>query len=206
APAPVLRVGVADVVMARGRPGAGRGLVALADVAPGEVLLSVPLSRVFSSQPNSELHWSADMALRLLRARHRAQTEAAARAATATAGEGEVSLSAARDVHAVDEDMEGEEGEGLEEDEEEQVDWGPWIRMLPSAVRTPLEYDDAEVRQLGCPYVIEEVRAMQQCMRDCYEVVRQEVESLGCGWKDFLWAVQVRIRAAEGRMMRLMMG
>jgi hypothetical protein len=42
---PRLRVAVRDL-----GPGRGRGLVAAADVAPGETLLSVPLTRVFASQ------------------------------------------------------------------------------------------------------------------------------------------------------------
>jgi hypothetical protein len=55
--------------------GGGRGLVAVADAEPGAVLLSCPFDRVFSSTPEKELeasgmHWAAEMAMRLLQARH----------------------------------------------------------------------------------------------------------------------------------------
>lgn len=57
-------------------PQYGRCLVAAEDVpATGSVLLSVPIDRVFASQPAGELeiHWAAEMALRLLQARHASQ-------------------------------------------------------------------------------------------------------------------------------------
>ncbi|GLC44731.1 hypothetical protein PLESTB_000970800 [Pleodorina starrii] len=159
-------------------PGRGRGLVAAVDVAGGETLLSVPLTRVFTSDPDSDLHWSAEMALRLLRARHLAA--AAQHRGTAARGGGG---SQARGGEG--------EGEGGGPESLGEAGWGPWIRALPSAVRTPLEYGEEEVRQLGCPYVMEEVRLMQQCVRDCFEVLQPELSELGCGWGDFLWAVQI---------------
>jgi hypothetical protein len=48
-----------------------RGLVALQDVKPHQQLLSVPFSNIYMSAPEHELelHWSAEMALRLLKER-----------------------------------------------------------------------------------------------------------------------------------------
>lgn len=49
-----------------------RGLVALQDVKPNQLLLSVPFSKIYMSAPEHELelHWSAEMALRLLEHQH----------------------------------------------------------------------------------------------------------------------------------------
>ncbi|GIL67250.1 hypothetical protein Vafri_20683 [Volvox africanus] len=161
-------------------PDRGRGLIALSDVAPGEILLSVPLTRVFTSQPDSELHWSAEMAVRLLRAKHLSAQQHQKQ------HEGALQYSDDEGIQApkVLDDLAGPEVMG-------EAGWGPWIAALPSAVRTPLEYDEEEVRQLGCPYVMEEIQVMQQCVRDCYEVLQPELEGVGCGWQEFLWAVQI---------------
>ncbi|KAG2439439.1 hypothetical protein HXX76_004795 [Chlamydomonas incerta] len=149
-----LAVGVRDL-----GEGRGRGLVALRDVGPEETLLSVSMDRVFCSEPDSELHWSADMGLRLLKARHASRQQAQ-----------QPALQQSRSGGA--------------------VDWGVWIRSLPTAVRTPLEYGDAELGALD-EYMAAEVVGMQQCVQDCFEVVRPELDAIGCGWEDFLWAVQV---------------
>ncbi|GLI70349.1 hypothetical protein VaNZ11_015310 [Volvox africanus] len=161
-------------------PGRGRGLIAISDVAPGEILLSVPLTRVFTSQPDSELHWSAEMAVRLLRAKHLSAQQHQKQHGEALQYSDDEGIQGPK----VSNDLTGPEVAG-------EAGWGPWIAALPSAVRTPLEYEEAEVRQLGCPYVMEEVQVMQQCVRDCYEVLRPELEGMGCGWQDFLWAVQI---------------
>ncbi|KAK9901334.1 hypothetical protein WJX75_007184 [Coccomyxa subellipsoidea] len=61
-----LKIGVNDL------GGSGRGLVAQEDVAPGEILLSVPLDSVFSdleTDESSHLSWSGRMALKLLEQR-----------------------------------------------------------------------------------------------------------------------------------------
>ncbi|KAG2445278.1 hypothetical protein HYH02_008745 [Chlamydomonas schloesseri] len=151
-----LAVGVRDLGAGR-----GRGLVALRDVGPGETLLSVSMDRVFCSEPESELHWSADMALRLLKARHAASQQPKAQAQHAQSGR-----------------------------KPDGADWGVWIRSLPTAVRTPLEYSDAELGALD-EYTAAEVMGMQQCVAACFEAVLPELEAIGCGWEDFLWAVQV---------------
>ncbi len=48
--------------------------------------------------------------------------------------------------------------------------WEPWIAALPRHVRTPLEYDSADIQRLGCSYMAEEIESMQGCMEACYEV------------------------------------
>ncbi|GIM12007.1 hypothetical protein Vretimale_15464 [Volvox reticuliferus] len=119
------------------------------------------------------------MAVRLLRAKNlSAQQQQKQHEASQGSGDGGIQSSQAFGDSTGPEVM-GEAG------------WGPWIAALPISVRTPLEYDDEEVRQLRCPYVMEEVQLMQQCVRDCYEVLQPELEEMGCGWQDFLWAVQI---------------
>jgi hypothetical protein len=46
-----------------------RGLVAACELEPGETILSVPLDKVFMSEPVADMvmYWAADMAVRLLR-------------------------------------------------------------------------------------------------------------------------------------------
>jgi hypothetical protein len=45
-----------------------RGLVALRDIQPNQLLLSVPFQKIYMSAPEHELelHWAAEMAARLL--------------------------------------------------------------------------------------------------------------------------------------------
>jgi len=105
-------------------PNGGRGLVAEADVPAGGVLLSVPFSRVFTSQPAAALrmHWAAEMGMRLLQERH----------ACSQAG-------AASDAGS------GSKGGG---------GWCPWVAVLPQRVVTPLEFTEEEAAQCGVPATV----------------------------------------------------
>jgi hypothetical protein len=38
---------------------------------------------------------------------------------------------------------------------------------------------------------------MRTCLEGCFDELRPQLEVLGCGWQDFLWAVQVRICAGS---------
>ncbi|KAF8065588.1 hypothetical protein HT031_003189 [Scenedesmus sp. PABB004] len=127
----------------------GRTLVALRDVQPGEVLLAVPMEHVFVSQPTDELemHWAAEMALRLLREHHAAGAGGSA--------------------------------------------WEPWLASLPRDVPTPVEFTQREVELLAVPASIRAVVNMRQVLEDCYDALAGELAAIGCGWRDFLWAVQV---------------
>lgn len=156
----------------------------MADADAGEVLLSVPLTRVFSSEPESELHWAAEMAVRLLHARHAAALEQQRQQ-----GQGQ-QAAAAHMRRGPHDDAQGGAHVGVPQPTR-GAQWSPWIAALPAHVRTPLEYDNAEIRQLGCSYMAEEIETMQECMEACYEEVRGELEAIGSGWADFLWAVQV---------------
>ena len=192
-------VHVADV----GGP-AGRGLVASRDLEPGEVLISVPFERVLkskvdggglggggieddgegSAEPVVAMHWAAGMALRLLEARN---------ACRGLGDSGEVIL-----------DQPG----GNRTDGQ----WCTWIDALPGPddLRTPLGFSGSEVQALGDPGVIQEVLAMQECIRACYDHAVSSSSSKSSGstshrmrgapesnqmssWEDFLWAVQVSL-------------
>jgi hypothetical protein len=159
----------------------GRGLMAMVDSAPGEVLLEVPFSKVFRSDPRSEMHWAAGMGLALLQEQARG----------ASADDGAHARGSGGSTHAGGSGAPAADGEGSStaaDGETGGVDWRPWIRCLPLDVLTPLGWSDAGVAALGDAAMVAEVDAMRGAMHACYE-------ASACypaySWGDFLWAVQV---------------
>lgn len=141
--------------------GRGRGLVASADLGPGQTILRVPLTKVFSSasEEQLELHWSADLALRLLRevaaCKHMPSSNGNTSAQPISAGAGPAT------------------GEGpAAGGSADAGHWCPWVATLPLGgdVLTPLEFGPRELSALGDESVAAEVGAMQECMGACYEV------------------------------------
>ena len=157
-------------VAVRELPGSGRGLVATHDVPPGGVLLSVPLSRVFTSKPYGELemHWAAEMGLRLLQERAKCRRRQEADASGTSGSSGSSSGSG------------GSSGSR----------WRAWIECLPARVLTPLEFTPAQARACGVPATVVEIDNMQATLRGCAEALADELAAAGCGYDDLLWAAQ----------------
>ncbi|KAF6251907.1 hypothetical protein COO60DRAFT_577679 [Scenedesmus sp. NREL 46B-D3] len=144
-------------------PQYGRCLIAVQDIAADEVLLSVPTDRVFASQTaeDLEVHWAAEMGLRLLQERH-ACRNSSSKGSTIDRSE---SCSG-----------------GF---------WGAWVESLPRHAVTPVEFTAAEVQQLVMPSAVQAILNMRACLEDCYAELEPQLQQIDCGWSDFLWAVQV---------------
>jgi hypothetical protein len=39
--------------------------------------------------------------------------------------------------------------------------------------------------------MLQDIENLQECIGGCYYALEQDLQALGCGWPDFLWAVQV---------------
>ncbi|GBF87434.1 hypothetical protein Rsub_00145 [Raphidocelis subcapitata] len=70
-------------------------------------------------------------------------------------------------------------------------EWGPWIEALPSRVVTPAEFSATEAERCGVPSTIQEIAAMQSSLEEGYRELAPQLEAVGCGRADLLWAVQV---------------
>ncbi|KAF6253661.1 hypothetical protein COO60DRAFT_1703728 [Scenedesmus sp. NREL 46B-D3] len=143
-------------------PQYGRCLVAVQAIAADEVVLSVPTDRVFASQAaeDLEVHWAAEMGLRLLQERH------ACRNSSSKGSTNDRSHSCSGGF------------------------WGAWIESLPRHAVTPVEFTAAEVQQLVVPSAVQAILNMQACLEDCYAELEPQLQQIDCGWRDFLWAVQ----------------
>eukprot|EP00775_Hariotina_reticulata_P012282 gene12282-12418_t len=141
-------------------------MVASADIKPNQVLLSVPMDKVFKSKVDAELkmHWAADMALDLLQLRHEYEASRSVQDCSSTSNVSGHSST---------------------------VDWAPFLSNLPSDVTGPLQFTTEEAKQLVISSAVRDVLNMQECLEYCYEELQCDLASIGCGWSDFKWAVQV---------------
>lgn len=85
----------------------------------------LPLRISLLPQPEHDMHWAADMALRLLQSRH------ASKHSKLTSSDNNSSSS------------------------DHPAFWVPWVDSLPQQVVTPVEFTSAEVQQLVIPSTVQ---------------------------------------------------
>lgn len=147
----------------------------------------MPFTKLFKSNPESELHWAADMALRLLQEKqacesshqqhqHRQQDRNSEHDIVTSPASYSTSANAM--------------------DSSPSVHWCPWVASLPQDALTPLGFSEAAVAALGDPSVVAEVQGMRQYFQSCWAALTgqergpQAPAVLGT-YEQFMWAVQV---------------
>lgn len=90
---------------------------------------------------HTRLHWSAELAARLLRDRADCNRQQQMQAPRSSA-----------------------------QAQLDSTSWCTWLHSLPPSVVTPLQFTESELTAIGDPVVMEEVKGMQACIRACYEV------------------------------------
>ena len=97
------------------------------------------------------MHWSADMAMKLLRQRHACELlgPSSSNGSKGCNGDNGGDCSG------------GSSGGNLQ---------CPWIESLPAEITTPLEFSKVEVAAAGCSDAIAEVEGMKECIASCFDV------------------------------------
>lgn len=133
-------------------PAYGRGLVAQADIAPHEVILSVNTERVFASQVRCHLDSSRRTAADVFRQQSVPAADApACRPCTQPEAELRMHWAAEMALRLLRERAAGAASS-----------WQPWLDALPARVATPVEFTPREVQALAVPTTVQ-VRAIACC-------------------------------------------
>lgn len=137
--------------------GAGRSLIAVADIDPDDVLLSVPMTHIFASQieGSAEGYWASEMAFRLLQECAKAQlvprngTEPAQRLP-----------------------------EQARKSDSASSFWSPWLQSLPASIMTPLRFTEADIEAVEYAPVAAKIRQLQVCSNRGLSAARINVKPM----------------------------
>lgn len=144
----------------------------------------MPFTKLFKSNPESELHWAADMALRLLQEKQACESSHQHRQQDRSSKHDNVTSPASYSTSA------------NASDSSPSLHWCPWVASLPQDALTPLGFSDAAVAALGDPGVVAEVQGMRQYFQSYWAALTGPEHGpqapAVCGtYEQFMWAVQV---------------